>query len=94
MTLSRVCGRVTIVTRLVNTLRGRCTYQQVIKNSKFIAHANFAATKADALTFIDEVKNIKATHNCFAYKVGDEERAYDDGEVAGTAGRQILSGRS
>ena len=32
-----------------------------------------------------------ATHNCFAYKLGDQFRSSDDGEPGGTAGRPILS---
>jgi putative IMPACT (imprinted ancient) family translation regulator len=32
----------------------------------------------------------KASHNCFAYKIGAEFRSTDDGEPGGTAGRPIL----
>ena len=32
----------------------------------------------------------EATHNCWAYKIGQEYRFNDDGEPGGTAGRPIL----
>jgi len=33
----------------------------------------------------------EATHNCFAYKIGEAYRFSDDGEPGGTAGRPIMS---
>jgi uncharacterized YigZ family protein len=35
-------------------------------------------------------KYYDATHHCYAWRIGDQERANDDGEPAGTAGRPIL----
>src|SRR3546814_18000784 len=32
-----------------------------------------------------------ATHNCWAWRIGDDYRSNDDGEPAGTAGRPILA---
>lgn len=84
--------RVIFQRRLLNTLQYAATFQLVVKHSKFIAHAKSVATKEDALAFIEGVRDLKATHNCFAYKLGSDERASDDGEVAGTAGKQILGG--
>jgi hypothetical protein len=78
--------------RLLYTLQHPTTFQLVVKHSKFIAHAKSVTTKEDALAYIEEVKDTKATHNCFAYKLSSDERSSDDGEVAGTAGKQILSG--
>ena len=89
-----VIGRVRVPLRCLNTIQHPTTFQLVVKHSKFITHAKGVSTKEEALSFIEEIKDVKATHNCYAYRVGDEERASDDGEVAGTAGKQILSGIS
>jgi putative IMPACT (imprinted ancient) family translation regulator len=79
--------------RSVHTVQSPASFQLVVKHSRFIAHVKGGVQcKEDAMAFIEEVKDSKATHNCYAYKVGAEERASDDGEVAGTAGKQILSG--
>ena len=32
-----------------------------------------------------------ASHNCFAFKIGQSYRSSDDGEPGGTAGRPILA---
>jgi putative IMPACT (imprinted ancient) family translation regulator len=34
---------------------------------------------------------LNATHNCWAWKIGDQYRSTDDGEPGGTAGRPILA---
>ena len=44
-----------------------------------------------ALSHVETHKDPQASHNCFAYKIGDEFRSSDDGEPGGTAGRPILS---
>mmetsp|Transcript_21392 Transcript_21392/g.39933 ORF Transcript_21392/g.39933 Transcript_21392/m.39933 type:complete len:215 (+) Transcript_21392:181-825(+) len=77
--------------RYLKTIQHPTTFQTVVKNSKFIAHAQCISSKEDAQGFIEAVKDMKATHNCYAYKINDIERANDDGEVAGTAGKQILA---
>lgn len=43
-----------------------------------------------ALGFVEDAKDVSASHNCYAYKLGDEYRSSDDGEPGGTAGRPIL----
>ena len=40
---------------------------------------------------IDGARDLAATHNCWAYKVGQQYRSSDDGEPSGTAGRPILA---
>ena len=65
------------------------------KGSKFIAYAFPIETPADFKKHLEEIKkeHPKATHNCFAYRIGqnkDQFRANDDGEPSGTAGRPIL----
>jgi len=34
---------------------------------------------------------LSASHNCYAYKLNQEQRANDDGEPSSTAGQPILS---
>ncbi|MEB3100991.1 YigZ family protein [Ferviditalea candida] len=67
----------------------------VIKKSRFIGHAKPAASEEEALEFIEEIrkKHWDATHNCFAYMIGERDQIQkqsDDGEPSGTAGKPIL----
>ena len=41
--------------------------------------------------YIEAHRDLSASHNCYAYKLGQEQRATDDGEPSGTAGQPILS---
>jgi putative IMPACT (imprinted ancient) family translation regulator len=43
------------------------------------------------MSFIGEIRDPDATHNCWAYRIGPTYRFSDDGEPAGTAGRPILT---
>lgn len=43
-----------------------------------------------ALEYVESERDQQASHNCYAYKVGDEFRCTDDGEPGGTAGHPIL----
>jgi uncharacterized YigZ family protein len=72
------------------TLRGRANLQQEIRKSRFIAVAAPAADPQQALAFIEESSDTGATHNCWAYRIGQQYRFSDDGEPGGTAGRPIL----
>ena len=67
----------------------------VIKKSRFIGHAKPAESEEEAVRFIEEIKkrHWNATHNCSAYLVGERDehqKALDDGEPSGTAGKPIL----
>ncbi|NLA58571.1 MAG: YigZ family protein [Firmicutes bacterium] len=67
----------------------------VIKRSKFIGAAAPAAEEAEALAFIEKVReeHRQATHNVYAYQVGENnqlQRFSDDGEPSGTAGMPVL----
>ncbi len=73
------------------TLVARHSHEQDIKKSKFIAIATRANSPTEALEWLESVKNPEATHNCWAYRIGDLYRSSDDGEPSGTAGRPILS---
>lgn len=72
------------------TLKGRATWEETVRRSRFLALAETAQSAEQALMFIDEHRVPDATHNCWAYQVGDEYRFSDDGEPGGTAGRPIL----
>ena len=65
------------------------------KKSRFIATVHLVETEEEALAFIEEMKKKywNATHNCFAYVIGERRecvRCSDDGEPSGTAGRPML----
>jgi putative IMPACT (imprinted ancient) family translation regulator len=62
-----------------------------IKRSRFIAAAGRADTPEEATAFVAAERDPEATHNCWAYRVGDAYRFSDDGEPGGTAGRPILA---
>lgn len=65
------------------------------RGSKFIAYAFPVATAQDWAARLEEVRKLhpKARHYCFAFRLGtdgQQYRANDDGEPAGSAGRPIL----
>lgn len=74
-----------------DTLAGPFRHEEEIRKSRFIAQAAPVATPADALAFFSAVGDAGATHNCWAYRIGDAYRFNDDGEPGGTAGRPILA---
>ena len=71
-------------------LAGRCRHEQDIKKSRFLALAAPVDSPEQALAFVQEVSDAAATHNCWAYRIGQAYRFNDDGEPGGTAGRPIL----
>lgn len=65
------------------------------KKSRFLATVRPVSSEEEALLFISEMKKKywNASHNCFAYTVGERQelqRCSDDGEPGGTAGRPML----
>lgn len=65
------------------------------KKSRFIATVRLVENEEEALSFIEEMKKKywNATHNCFAYVIGEHRetvRCSDDGEPSGTAGKPML----
>lgn len=62
------------------------------KGSKFLAFAMPITSKEEVKTIVNRYKkeHHKAKHVCFAYRIGEDIRANDNGEPSGTAGRPIL----
>lgn len=65
------------------------------KKSRFIATVETVHSEEEALDFIagQKKKYWNASHNCFAYVIGERQelqRCSDDGEPQGTAGRPML----
>jgi uncharacterized YigZ family protein len=66
------------------------------RGSKFLAYTFFIKNKEDFKKYLEKIKkeHAKASHYCFAYRIGydgNNFRVSDDGEPAGTAGKQILA---
>ena len=74
----------------LSTLAQPCRHQEEIRKSRFLAVAAPAASPGQALAFLREASDPAATHNCWAWRIGQDYRFNDDGEPGGTAGRPIL----
>lgn len=75
----------------LDTLVAPASYELEVKHSRFLARAIPAADPATALEWLEEARIPDATHNCWAWRIGNDYRSSDDGEPAGTAGRPILA---
>lgn len=73
------------------TLQGENTVEIVIEKSRFIATAINVDSVEQATDFIASKRKryFDATHNCYAYVIGDKAKFSDDGEPQGTAGMPI-----
>jgi len=67
------------------------TYEELIKKSLFIGVCGYITSIDDFFQFLQQNQDPSATHNCWAYKIGNEYRFNDDGEPSGTAGKPILA---
>lgn len=67
------------------------SYQEEIRKSRFLAHAVFLSSAEQAPELIAQLSTPNVSHNCWAWRCGDQYRFTDDGEPGGTAGRPILA---
>ena len=77
------------------TLLKEANDEVIINKSRFIGYAAPVKTVEEALSFLDRIrtKHKDATHNCYAYIIGQNAgimRYSDDGEPGGTAGMPII----
>ncbi|MCO6557575.1 MAG: YigZ family protein [Gilliamella sp.] len=73
------------------TLANPTELTEEIKKSRFIVNAAPVTSAKQATDFINQISDLNATHNCWAWKIGQQYRFNDDGEPTSTAGRPILS---
>ena len=78
------------MTARLDTLAAPWRHEEEIKKSRFLAQAAPVGSPDEALAWFTAVGDASATHNCWAYRIGDAYRFNDDGEPGGTAGRPIL----
>ena len=75
------------------TIARRCEARFIEKKSEFIGYLCPVQTEEQAVAFIEEIRAMhrKATHNCYAYilRENNAARHSDDGEPSGTAGVPI-----
>lgn len=82
---------------MYQTINENNTFELVEKKSRFIANLMYVESKLDAGTKIKELKKKyhDARHNCFAFRVLEDDSVYekssDDGEPSGTAGAPMLN---
>lgn len=72
------------------TLQRIETQTQEIKKSRFLAICGPVGSEDEARDFIARHADATASHNCWAYRIGQVYRFSDDGEPSGTAGKPIL----
>ena len=65
-------------------------FEQDIRKSRFLAIACPVESEAEAKARLAEISDTSASHNCWAWRIGQAYRFSDDGEPSGTAGKPIL----
>lgn len=76
---------------MIFTLATSFQTSEEIKKSRFLVNVAPVQTPEQALAFIQEVSDLSATHNCWAWRIGQNYRFNDDGEPTSTAGKPILT---
>lgn len=74
-----------------STLAAPATHEIEVKKSRFLALAAPIDSAEQALAWLQAHSIADATHNCWAYRLGQQYRFNDDGEPGGSAGRPILA---
>ena len=77
------------------TLKAAASDEFIVNKSRFIGYASPCETEEEALAFLKSIreKHKDATHNCYAYVIGQNAgimRYNDDGEPGGTAGMPMM----
>jgi uncharacterized YigZ family protein len=77
------------------TVKQAASDEYIINRSRFIGHAAPAETEEAALAYLTLIRqeHRDATHNCYAYVIGQNAgimRYSDDGEPGGTAGLPMM----
>lgn len=90
MTREGACPTLHGMSSTLHTLLAPFEHSEEIRKSRFLAKAAPVDTAAQALAFVHAASDTTATHNCWAYRIGQDYRFNDDGEPGGTAGRPIL----
>lgn len=75
----------------MRVIEGTHRFELEEKKSRFIAVAVTVHSVEEALARLSELRDPTATHNCYAYRIGDQYRFFDDAEPTGTAGKPILA---
>lgn len=82
------------MTKNYRTVAEAATASFIERKSEFIGNIAPCKTEEEAVAFIQEIRrqHRKATHNCYAYILRDNNicRHSDDGEPGGTAGAPML----
>ncbi len=73
------------------TISQPVSFEEDIKKSRFQAFATPVENEQEVKDFLDAYKDVSTTHQCWAWKIGQQLRFNDDGEPSGTAGRPILA---
>ncbi|MQW91532.1 hypothetical protein GFH30_05570 [Acinetobacter wanghuae] len=73
------------------TISQLVSFEEDIKKSRFQAFATPVENEQEVKDFLDAYKDVSTTHQCWAWKIGQQLRFNDDGEPSGTAGRPILA---
>ncbi len=74
------------------TIARPADHELVVKKSRFLAHVQPVAGRAEALAVVTALRaeHPGAAHVCWALLAGGDSAAVDDGEPGGTAGRPML----
>ncbi len=76
---------------LMRIIKAPHSYQEDIRKSRFLAQAVYLSSAQQAPELIAQLSTANVSHNCWAWRCGEQYRFNDDGEPSGTAGRPILA---